>query len=282
MKSIYMTIMAVLVVFTVIGCTASGDISETQAEADNMRTLDSGQAAVAPAVDETPAEASKKYSMPEIVPVQVNDDKVSWQAGDVSFTGHLAPSSEDQISGSMEIRDTSITSGGKAFKLELNPLPSSVSSVTLSADHRYLALHYQFKEGYKLIIMDLKKGDYYPVNDYFSRNGRGTVNLIHAYNWSPEGHELALSYGEQNRSSVAVYDTDSRMLLDIATPRVYKNTVAILWGEDGKGFDFVNGDESGNYVLYQYTRKGNLLQEAGPVSASDLERFAEISPAYAK
>lgn len=277
MRLFFSTMTAVLVIFTVIGCTDNLNTPQTQAEADKYRSSTQG------ANDSVTSSVSKKYSVRSVVPLQVNEDTLSWQEGKVAFAAELTGgSTQGEDTSAAEIGTMLVTSGNTKIKLELQSKPTSIATITLSADQRYLAMHYQHFKGYKLVIVDLVKGQYYPLNDYLSRNGRGSVEIIHSYAWAPQGHSLAIAYGDQNRSSVALYNPDNKMLMDIATPVLYPDTRVILWGKEGKGFDFVTEAEDETKVLYRYVREGNMLEKVRLASPEQLEVLQSLSPTFAK
>ncbi|MNT57680.1 hypothetical protein D3C72_1950670 [compost metagenome] len=143
-------------------------------------------------------------------------------------------------------------------------------------------MHLKYNEGHRLVIINMTAGDYYLLNDYLSRNGRGSVDTIQSYRWAPSGNHLALAYGDETRSSVALYQPDKKMLLDIPTSVIYEDTPVIVWHKEGKGFDFVSAREGDIYVLNRYVREKNLVNKVKVIDGEEVDALRTISPTYAK
>ncbi|MNR07081.1 hypothetical protein D3C85_1231860 [compost metagenome] len=93
---------------------------------------------------------------------------------------------------------------------------------------------------------------------------------------------MALAYGDETRSSVALYQPDKKMLLDIPTSVIYEDTPVIVWHKEGKGFDFVSAREGDIYVLNRYVREKNLVNKVKVIDGEEVDALRTISPTYAK
>lgn len=280
MRFFFSSAVIILTLSLVLGCTDEG--SSHVAEAEELQTPAIDQHAVNKSIDQGAAPIDKEmYDTHEVSPVQIQDQtQIIWQEDGVSLSAQAVQS--NQTEASSRISSIRITRNDHSYPIELAQAPESISSVSLSSDHQYLAMHLKYNEGHRLVIVKLMNGDYYTLNDYLSRNGRGTVDTIHSYRWAPSGNHLALAYGDGTRSSVALYQTDRKMLLDIATPVLYEDTPVMVWHKEGKGFDFVSAGEGNTFVLNRYIRGRSLVSKVKVLAEEDVASMQAITQTYAK
>ncbi|RUT35517.1 hypothetical protein EJP77_00360 [Paenibacillus zeisoli] len=280
MRFYFSTAAIILTLSAVIGCTHEG--SPPIAEADELQIPAHEQHAVNKTASQGSSHLDKEfYDIREVSQVQIQDHtQISWQEEGVSLTALAVQN--DQLGASTQVSSISITQDNIDHPIEFEVAPASISSVSLSADHQYLALHLKYNEGHRLVIINMTAGNYYTLNDYLSRNGRGSVDTIHSYQWAPKGNHLALAYGDETRSSVAIYQPDKKMLLDIPTSVLYEDTPVIVWHKRGKGFDFVSAKDNDIYVLNRYIRGKSLVSQVKVIERDEVADLRSISPTYAK
>ncbi|MNH83661.1 hypothetical protein D3C87_769360 [compost metagenome] len=280
MRFFFSAAVIIITLSVVIGCTH--EVSPPEAEADELQTPAHEQQAVNKNADQANNQSNKEiYDIREVSQVQIQDHKqISWQEDDVSLSAVVVHPNQDEASS--EISSIRVNKGDLGYPIELEQSPISISSVSLSSDHQYLAMHLKYNEGHRLVIINMTAGDYYLLNDYLSRNGRGSVDTIQSYRWAPSGNHLALAYGDETRSSVALYQPDKKMLLDIPTSVIYEDTPVIVWHKEGKGFDFVSAREGDIYVLNRYVREKNLVNKVKVIDGEEVDALRTISPTYAK
>lgn len=280
MRFFFSTAVIIMTLSVVIGCTH--EVSPPEAEADELQTPAHEQHAVNKSAGQANSRLDKEiYDIREASQVQIQDHKqISWQEDDVSLSAVVVQ--PNQTEASSEVSSIRVSKGDLGYPIELEQAPISISSVSLSSDHQYLAMHLKYNEGHRLVIVNMTAGDYYLLNDYLSRNGRGSVVTIQSYRWAPSGNHLALAYGDETRSSVALYQPDKKMLLDIPSSVVYEDTPVIVWHKEGKGFDFVSAKEGDIYVLNRYVREKNLVNKVKVLDREEVAALRTISPTYAK
>ncbi|WP_433943058.1 hypothetical protein [Paenibacillus sp. SN-8-1] len=270
----------ILTISVVIGCTPVDN--PTEAEADGLRTPAQEQHTENKNAGQADSQSNKGiYDIREVGQVQIQDhNQISWQEDNVSLSAVMVQ--PNQTGASSVIGSIKVSNGDLAYPIDLEQAPISISSVSLSSDHQYLAMHLKYTEGHQLVIVNMAAGDHYSLNAYLSRNGRGKVDTVQSYQWDPKGNHLALAYGDATRSSVGLYQADQKMLLDIPTSVIYKDTPVIVWHKEGKGFDFVSTSGKDVYVLNRYVREKNLVSKVKALGGDEVAALRTLSPTYAK
>ncbi|USB31845.1 hypothetical protein [Paenibacillus sp. YPG26] len=280
MRFFFSTAVIIMAFAVLVGCAHKGGLPIAQAE--ELRTPAYDQQAR----NQNAAQANRQlykgiYDIRTVSEVRIQDSgQISWQEKGVSLFAAMVQT--DQKGAASEIGAITVSKGDHRYPIQVDQRHTAISAVSLSADQQYLAIHLKHSNGHRLVIVNMKTGGYYPLNDYLSRNGRGTVDTIHAYQWAPGGNQLALAYGDNTRSSVALYQTDQKMLLDIPTSVVYEDTLVVVWHKNGKEFDFVSAGEENVYVLHRYTRSKNQVRKVKEIGGQEVAILQAINPTYAK
>lgn len=199
---------------------------------------------------------------------EISEDGVVWTEGDLSIFAKKSKSKEKYISDTV-ISSLIIEKGNKKYVIELIEKPMYISSLALSACNEYLAAYMFYHYGYKLIVINLNNGEYFILNNYLECNGKGFVETIHSYNWSPDGNKLAFSFGDTSKSRLAIYDLDHKTFSLIPTETDFITTAYILWHKDGKGLDFISEYPSNHYKLYRYYFDRDHVEKIGDVDRDD-------------
>ncbi|MBP2000332.1 hypothetical protein J2Z69_001351 [Paenibacillus shirakamiensis] len=261
------------------GCESSSADKQPQEVSDTKQQisppLESSKVEKSPVQPEA-KEQTTYYQRSPKAQLQWKDAILTWSEGDVQVRAERAPFAENN---QLVVQKLLIKQGSTQHQVDYKD-PIQLESLSLSSDHKFLAIHVQTAEGYSLTIVNQKTGEYYDLNTYLSRNGRGNVDTVDDYNWSPKGSRLALAYGNNLRSSIALFDPELRRLEDIPSPVLYMTTPVILWGATGNFFDFVSIDDSSKPTLHRYQLQTHQMEDLGEISAEELNRLEQISPSY--
>lgn len=195
----------------------------------------------------------------------VTDNQINWKSGNATFTAEKSSSS---------ITSMNVENGDEKFKVSVpeNNNPNDISSVELSADQSFLAIEVFYENvGSKVLIVNLSNGENTFLDDEI--NADAPVETIHAYSWSPQGNQLAFSYGDTSTSKLAIFDLDAKKIKNLPDVEEIINTLYIMWNKNGESIDFISEYQSDQFNLYRYTFDDNQIQLINEVSREELSNY---------
>ena len=208
-----------------------------------------------------------------------DDSKLTWTAGGVTVT---AKKKKGEF-GTPVLASMAVKTKGWSYPVKFDAEPKEISSLALSADDRYLAINLFYSNiGNKLIAVNLESGKQIDINAEIGslqkEYGETVVETVHAYNWAPGGHTLALSFGDTSSAIPALYDPEENSLHKVGGDKNYITTAYALWHKDGNIVDYISEQPSDEYHLYRYDVEKNTTTDITALSAEDLSVFVPYSP----
>ncbi|MGZ7442628.1 hypothetical protein [Paenibacillus sp. TH7-28] len=228
----------------------------------------------------SPVDLSVYYARDLAAKLSEDDSKLTWTAGAVTLT---ADKKKGEF-GTPVIASIAVkTEGQKSYTVKFDPDPKEIRSLALSADDRYLAINLFYSNvGDKLIAVNLESGKQIDINAEIGsmqkEYGQPVVETVHAYNWSPDGHTLALSFGDTSSAIPALYDPEENSLHKVGGDKNYITTAYALWHKDGSIVDYISEQPSDEYHLYRYDVEKNTTTDITALSTEKLSDFAPFSP----
>ncbi|WP_339275281.1 hypothetical protein MKY59_30425 [Paenibacillus sp. FSL W8-0426] len=135
-----------------------------------------------------------------------------------------------------------------------------LASVAESPAAGWVAIQASRSAGASLLLVNLDTGESVVLNDRLQQEVKGTLETITAYQWSPTGEQIAFSYGDPSKSTLAIYDAAKDSVLRLPRTTNYISTSLILWHKNGKVFDFISEHPSDRFILFRYDAKSEKVK----------------------
>ncbi|UPK44307.1 hypothetical protein [Paenibacillus pabuli] len=202
-------------------------------------------------------------------------NKIIWKGGNITLTATTVklegkPTFEETV-----IQSIVVTKGSQKRTIETSDLEDNwldITSVVASNSNTWLAINAKRSAGNTLMLLNLQTGEVTELNDRLKKAGKKNVETIAAYNWAPNEDQIALSYGDPGKSSIAIYDVQNESFIYLPRATNYISTNLILWQKNGKILDYISEYPSDQMILYRYSIESNKVK---PVKKISRNEFAE-------
>ncbi|WP_283657660.1 hypothetical protein [Paenibacillus sp. RC343] len=124
--------------------------------------------------------------------------------------------------------------------------------------------------------MDMKNGKHQILNDQLSAAGKKNIETINSYNWSPKADQLAFSYGDPAKSSIAIYDSQKGAFTFLPRETDYISTSLILWNKNGNQFNYISEYPSDQKRLYTYSMITKKVKTVKKLSEKEFQQWLKL------
>ncbi|WP_044878994.1 hypothetical protein [Paenibacillus sp. IHBB 10380] len=209
----------------------------------------------------------------------VSQSKIIWKGKDITLTAnkikldHVATFEQNVITTMV------ITNGSKKYTIpfdESDERPLDISSVSLAPSHTFLAVHVNHSAGYYLLLVDLKTGKSTMLNDRLKAEGKGFIETISAYNWSPKENKIAFAYGDTSKKSIAIYNVNNDTFFYLPRETNYISTALVLWHKNGEILDFICEYPSDQWKLYRYSTNSKKVKTIKSINREELSKLFPV------
>jgi len=280
-KPIKLLVLALCVIFTIAGCAknnpGNGSTSSTENPPASQNTSDKSRKSNEPmpkALDPGQYFVNKNNGT-----VKNTDNQFEWISGSISVTSEKIKSKEGGPD-SEHLGEILIKDGEHSYTFKPKNNDQQFQSISLSADQKLMAISLFHGAGNDLFIIDLSNGNSIDLNTETATNTNETIETISAYNWSPTGYDLAITYGDTSSSKIAIYHADKNSFTFVPSTSTYISTAFVLWSKDGRTLGFVSEKPSDQYKLYRYDLQSNEVQNVTDLSRDDLLKLENLGPEY--
>ncbi|MGC5775518.1 hypothetical protein [Paenibacillus pabuli] len=202
-------------------------------------------------------------------------NKIIWKGEKITLTAATVklegkPSFEQNV-----IQSIVVTKGNQKHTIETSDLEDNwldITSVAASTSNTWLAIHAERSAGKTLMLLNLQTGEVTELNDRLNKAGKKNIETIAAYNWAPNEDQIAFSYGDPSKSSLAIYNVQKESFIYLPRATNYISTNLILWQKNGKILDYISEYPSDQMILYRYSIVSNKVK---PVQKISRNEFAE-------
>jgi len=270
MKTTKLWIMLALAIILVVGCTNKTEISKPIEENSKNNLKEK-------TTNDGPIDLLQYYSPNQEGRIMVTSNKITWSDKDVTFIAEKRDATEEEKAESMlRISSMTVAKGNKNYKIQVNPNPIDIYSLSLSSSNQYLAVSLYYNFGHKLMLIDLSNGEYSILNDVLEYEGNGTVESISANNWSPNGKKLAFSYGKISESKLAIFDVEEKIFNYISLGKDYLGIYRIIWNKDRSYFDYISDFPQESLKLNRYNINENTIDFISDITDDELINLKKI------
>ncbi|WP_063568014.1 hypothetical protein [Paenibacillus sp. O199] len=212
-----------------------------------------------------------------VAPFKKNNstNKIILKGGNITLTATTVklegmPTFEQNV-----IQSIVVTKGSQKYTIETSDLEDNwldITSVVASNSNTWLAIHAERSSGNTLMLLNLQTGEVTELNDRLKKAGKKNIETIADYNWAPNEDQIAFSYGDPSKSSIAIYNVQKESFVYLPRATNYISTNLILWQKNGKMLDYISEYPSDQMILYRYSIESNKVK---PVKKISRNEFAE-------
>lgn len=209
----------------------------------------------------------------------VSTDRVIWTGENIKLIANIVedenvPAFESKVIGSIVISKgkvkQSIKTGHYEEKLH------EVLSVVDSNSGNWVSIQAAKSAGSAVLLVNLKTGESMILNDRLVKEGKKEVESIPALNWSPEGDKLAFSYGNTEKSSLAIYDVNKGAFEFLPRTTNYISTGIVLWHSNGKTLDYISEYPSNQLSLFRYNTVSKKVKPIKKMTQKEFQQFWKL------
>ncbi|MCJ8013174.1 hypothetical protein MUG84_15690 [Paenibacillus sp. KQZ6P-2] len=202
---------------------------------------------------------------------------ILWQQSSVTLKASLG---ESEVSAA--VSSVSIDKGNQHFDLKLEPRPSGITAIALSADESYLAIEASYHLGIPLtFVVDLKDGTLISLVDRLKKSNVEQADITTTFAWSPEGNKLTFSCGKDASLWLCTYDIDQEKFSRVPTDRDFNGYISmacIMWSNDGQSVSYISEYPSDHMKMYRYNPVDRSVMRMKDLSRAELDKFQKFSP----
>lgn len=148
-----------------------------------------------------------------------------------------------------------------------------ITSVAQSPSNEWIAMQAEKSAGSNLILVNLKTGKYTILNECLEKSGKQGVETIASYNWSPKEDIIAFSYGDTEKSTLAIYDTKKDSFVYPPRATNYISTGLILWHKNGKSIDYISEYPSDQWILFRYDTESKKVKPIQKITQKEFQQW---------
>ncbi|PZT56246.1 hypothetical protein [Paenibacillus silvae] len=209
----------------------------------------------------------------------VSFDKVIWTGNHIKLVANIVEDEHVPAFESKVIESIVITKGKVKHTIKTDHYTEKlheVQSVVHSKSGNWVSIQASKSAGYAIILVNLKTGESRILNDLLVKAGKKGVESIPAWNWSPEGDKIAISYGNTEKSSLAVYDANAGAFEYLPRTTNYISTGLVLWHINGKALDYISEYPSDQMSLYRYNAVSNKVKLIKKITLKEFQQFLKL------
>ncbi|PAD32275.1 hypothetical protein [Paenibacillus sp. 7523-1] len=173
------------------------------------------------------------------------------------------------------IESITVTSGEQAYTINTEKFDDElmdIISMDVSRSKTWIAIHAERSAGKALILVNVKTGKLMVLNDRLQEERSQTIETIASFHWSPKRDEIAISFGNTEKSSLAIYDPTKDSFHFLPRTTNYISTNLVLWQKNGNTLDYISEYPSDQLILFRYNTKTNQVK---PVQKINKQEWAQ-------
>ncbi|WP_440112437.1 hypothetical protein [Paenibacillus sp. QZ-Y1] len=259
-----------------------GSMGTLSTASASFHTLDKSVAPIA--ANSTSVNSSTYQSIPEFKKT-TGSTKIVWKGDSITITANTLKQNA-AADFEQNIIDTIVVTHGKEkhtlqtrdYEVKL----LDITSVVESPSNEWIAIQAEKSAGSNLILVNLKTGKHTILNDRLEKAGKQGVETIASYNWSPKEDKIAFSYGNTEKSTLAIYNTKKDSFVYLPRATNYISTGLILWHKNGKSIDYISEYPSDQLILFRYDTENKKVKPVKKITQKDFQQWFKLDKYPAK
>ncbi|WP_339310717.1 hypothetical protein NZ043_03740 [Paenibacillus sp. FSL k6-2145] len=230
------------------------------------------------AAKSTSVNSSTYQSIPKFIKT-IGSNRMVWKGDNTTITANTLK--QDAVADfEQNIIDTIVVAHGKEKHIlhteDFGVKLLDITSVAESPSNGWIAIRAEKSAGSNLILVNFKTGKYTIVNERLEKAGKQDVETISSYNWSPKEDIIAFSYGNTEKSTLAIYDTKSDRFVYLPRATNYISTGLILWHKNGKNIDYISEYPSDQWILFRYNTASSKVEPVKKISRKEFQQWLKL------
>ncbi|MBY0116624.1 MULTISPECIES: hypothetical protein [Paenibacillus] len=230
------------------------------------------------AVDSTSVNSSTYQSIPKLKKT-TGSNKIVWKGDNITITANILKL-DAAADFEQNIIDTIVVTHDKEkYTLQTGDFEVKlldITSVVKSPSNQWIAIQVEKSAGSNLILMNLKTGKYTIINERLEKAGKQNVETISSYNWSPKEDIIAFSYGNTEKSTLAIYDTKKDSVVYLPRATNYISTGLVLWHKNGKIMDYISEYPSDQWILCRYDTGSKKVKPVKRITKKEFQQWFKL------
>lgn len=230
------------------------------------------------AADSTSVNASTYQSISKFEKT-IDSNKILWRGNNITITANTLKL-DAAADFEQNIIDTIVVTHGKEkYTLQTGDFEVKlldITSVVKSPSNEWIAIQVEKSAGSNLILVNLKTGNYTIINERLETEGKQNVETIASYNWSPKEDIIAFSYGNTEKSTLAIYDTKKDRYVYLPRATSYISTGLILWHKNGKSIDYISEYPSDQWILFRYDTETKKVKPVKKITEREFQQLFKL------
>jgi len=209
----------------------------------------------------------------------LSKNKVIWNGKNIELIANIVAEENVPASESKVIRSIVVSKGKMKQTIKTDDLAEKWHEVIRVVDSNsgdWVAVQAAKSAGSAVILVNLKTGESTILNDRLIKEGKNGVESIPSFNWSPVEDKLAISYGNTEKSSLAIYDAEKGTFEYVPRTTNYISTGIILWHKNGKSFDYISEYPSDQMSLFRYNTAAKKVKPIKKMTQKEFQQFMKL------
>ncbi|MET1174532.1 hypothetical protein [Paenibacillus amylolyticus] len=208
----------------------------------------------------------------------LSTNKIIWTGKTIKVTANTveqdAATFESKVIKSIVISKGKVNQTIKTEGFEAELL--DVTSVVDSYSGDWVAIQAAKSAGSTVILMNMKTGKSTIVNDRLVKAGKKGIETIASFNWSPKEDKIAISYGDTEKSSLAIYDPKKDTFEYLPRTTNYISTGLVLWHKNGKTLDYISEYPSDQMILFRYNTANKKVKPVKKITQKEFQQLLKL------
>ncbi|GGH70280.1 hypothetical protein GCM10008014_54560 [Paenibacillus silvae] len=258
---------------SVLVLSSMATLSSIQASAFNTNT------SVSPITIKSTSMASSLYQSIPKFKKTLNGNKIIWTGKTIKVTANTVGQEKAATFESKIIKSIVVSKGKISRTINTGDYDEKLLDVTSVVDSytgEWVAIQASKSAGNVLILVNLKTGEATLINDRLLKAGKKGIETIASYNWSPKENKIAFSYGDTEKSSLAIYDPVKDTVEYLPRETNYISTGLLLWHKNGNTLDYISEYPSNQMILYRYNSANKKVKPVKKISQKEFQQLLKL------
>ncbi|MGG4480412.1 hypothetical protein [Paenibacillus illinoisensis] len=210
---------------------------------------------------------------------KVSANKIVWTGMNVILEADVVNKPDQASFEQNVIESIKVAVGEQAYIINTGKFDDQlldIISMDVSRSKTWIAIHAERSAGKTLILVNVKTGKFMVLNDRLQEERNQTIETIASYHWSPKRDEIAISFGNTEKSSLAIYDPTKDSFRFLPRTTNYISTNLVLWQKNGNILDYISEYPSDQLILFRYNSKTNQVKPVQKINKQEWAQWYEL------
>ncbi|MGD0030908.1 hypothetical protein SLT67_06060 [Paenibacillus illinoisensis] len=210
---------------------------------------------------------------------KISANKIVWTGMNVILEADVVNKPDRASFEQNVIESITVTVGEQTYIINTGKFDDQlldIISMDVSRSKDWIAIHAERSAGKTLILVEVKTGKLMVLNDLMQDDRNQPIETIASYHWSPKKDEIAISFGDTAKSSLAIYDPSKDSFHYLPRRTNYISTNLVLWQKNGNTLDYISEYPSDQLILFRYNTKTNQVKPVQKINKQEWAQWFEL------